>query len=91
MVDKAKKRKKYRHLKITAIMLFLLGLTIALYPVISNWFYKVEVRQMEKTFEQQIVEFSDSMISFEKLYQELKRRNELLFAEKQKDLKDPFS
>ena len=45
MVDKAKKRKKYRHLKITAIMLFLLGLTIALYPVISNWFYKVEVRQ----------------------------------------------
>lgn len=36
-------------------------------------------------------ESDDPALPFEELYQELKRRNQELYEEKQKDLKDPFS
>lgn len=89
--------KKYRWLVVTAALLFLAGLAVLLFPVFTNWLYNEEVQRQKETFEQQIEQAADvtgegtSALPFEDLYQELKRRNELLFREKQKDLKDPFS
>lgn len=75
-----------------AIILFVSGLVVLLLPVINNWLYERDVRQMKQNFEEQIKEATaESSLPFEKLYQELKHRNEKLYIEKQKDLKDPFS
>lgn len=96
MQDKAK-REKGRWLVVAALLLFLVGLAVLLFPVFTNWLYIEEVQRQKETFELQIEEAADvtvedaSALPFEDLYQELKRRNELLFTEKQKDLKDPFS
>lgn len=97
MQDKAK-RKKGRWLIAAALLLFLAGLAVLLYPVFTNWRYGQEVRRQKQDFEQRIEEAAENMpeadettLPFEELYQELKRRNQELYEEKQKDLKDPFS
>ena len=58
--------------------------------------YRAKVDEQKDRFEQQItkqtqVQEENSDLPYEELYQELTRRNQLLFQEKQKDLKDPFS
>ena len=98
MQDKAKKRKRYRWLTVVAVVLFLTGLAVLFFPVFTNWLYGEEVQQQKQAFEQRIEEAAQNMpesddpaLPFEELYQELKRRNQELYEEKQKDLKDPFS
>ncbi len=98
MQDKVKKRKGYRWLIVLAVVLFLTGLAVLLFPVFTNWLYAEGVQQQKQAFEEQIKEAAqnipetgDTVLPFEELYQELKRRNQELYEEKQKDLKDPFS
>lgn len=81
-----------------AVLLFLAGLTVMLWPIVSFWLFEENVQKQKSVFEQQIeqaMENTESAVTpalpFEELYQELKRRNEELYIEKQKDLKDPFS
>ena len=92
------KKKSYRLLNLIAILLFLTGLIVLLFPVLTNWYYGQEVEHQKQVFEQQIEDekenISDtnaSALPFEDLYQELKRRNEEMYEENQNDLKDPFS
>lgn len=97
MKNKEKKKKGYRLLIFIAVLLFLAGLIVMLFPVFTNWLYGKEVEQQKQAFVQQIekaekVSASDtSVLPFDELYQELKRRNEELFLTRQTDLKDPFS
>ena len=98
MQSSKKKKKSYRLLSLIAILLFLAGLIVLLYPVFTNWIYGQEVEHQKQVFEQQIEDKKKNMsdtdtsaLPFEELYQELKRRNEELFLEKQTNLKDPFS
>ena len=99
MQDKAK-RKKDRRLVVASLLLFLAGLAVLLFPRFTNKLYNEKVQQQKAVFEQQIEEAAaqlENMVQdtpvhpFEKLYQELKRRNKELYEEKQKNLKDPFS
>lgn len=98
MKHKVGKSKSGISLIIIACVLFFVGLSIMLYPVLTNWLYNLDVQSQKRTFEQKIKkaenpsqEENASERLFEELYQELKRRNELLYSEHQKDLKDPFS
>ena len=99
MQDKAK-RKKGRWLVVAALLLFLAGLAVLLFPIFTNRLYNEKVQKQKAVFEQQIEETEAQLenmaqdtpvLPFEELYQELKRRNQELYEEKQKDLKDPFS
>ncbi len=85
-----------------AAVLFIAGLSVVLYPTVSDMLYKRGVQRQRTEFEQQIEEKiavyekqseeeAQEELPFEELYQELKKRNEELYAEKQADLKDPFS
>ena len=98
MQDKVKKRKSYRWLTIIAVVLFLTGLAVLLFPVFTKWLDGERVQQQMQAFEEQINEAANSIpesdntiLPFEELYHELKRRNQELYEERQKDLKDPFS
>lgn len=71
--------------------LFLIGIAFLLYPYLSDWMYGEEVRNMKEDFEQQTEDDSGDSLPYEELYQELKRRNEILYLEKQKNLTDPWS
>lgn len=71
-----------------SLFLIILGLSVLLYPLCTDWQYKNAVQEQKEMFEQQM---EDNGVLFEELYQELKRRNEELYQEKQKDLADPFS
>ncbi len=84
------------------MVLFLAGLGVLLYPTVSNWLYRSSVAQQKEQFIQQVeaaaepqptasLEEPEPVLPFEPLYQELCRRNASLYAERQKDLKDPFS
>ena len=91
------RKRKGRILTAAVILLFMAGLAVLLYPTISNWLYEKETESLKAEFELRIEEAEKSgsvdydPLPFEALYQELKRRNEELFSEKQRDLKDPFS
>lgn len=94
----ARKKKRYRLLHFIAGLLFAAGLFVMLLPVFTDRLYRKEVEQQKQTFERQIEQEENDtsatdapVLPFEELYQELKRRNEELFSEKQTDLKDPFS
>ena len=93
MQDKANKHKGYRWLTVIAVVLFLTGLAVLLFPVLTDRLYRQEVEQKKAAFEQQIeaAEGQEGGLPFEALYKELDRRNRMLFTQKQKDLKDPFS
>lgn len=97
MEYKQKKRNRCLLIGIAALF-FLAGLVIMIYPVFSNWLYEKNVQQQKTVFEQQVGRKAQderktdaSLMRFETLYQELKRRNNVLYAERQKNLKDPFS
>ena len=97
MNNSGKKEKRYRLFIFIAVLLFVAGLLVMLFPTFTNWLYGQEVKQQRQSFEQQIEEIekvsaSDaSVMPFDELYQELKRRNQELFLTRQRDLKDPFS
>lgn len=97
MNNSGKKEKRYRLFIFIAVLLFVAGLLVMLFPIFTNWLYGQEVKQQRQSFEQQIEEVekvsaSDaSVMPFDELYQELKRRNQELFLTRQRDLKDPFS
>ena len=85
-----RKRKKWN----TALpcFLFLAGFLLAVFPVLTNWNYQEEVRSEKEEFLEQTKRPADGEgRSFEELYQELRRRNERLYKEHQKDLTDPWS
>lgn len=83
-------RKRRWPLIALAVILIILGFSVLLYPLYTDWQYKNDVKIQKKIFEQKI-EDREEELPYEELYQELKRRNEALFLEKQKDLVDPFA
>ena len=106
MQSEGKMRNRNRWLIVISIVVFLTGLAVLLYPAYTDRLYRKEVQQQRTAFEEQIEAAFERQIEaakerapeeplpalpFEDLYQELKRRNDTLFAEKLKDLKDPFS
>lgn len=85
-------------LVILACVLFFAGLSVMLYPVLTNCLYNYDVQVQKRTFEQKMAQAEELAQKkdaparpFAELYQELERRNERLYTEHQKDLKDPFS
>lgn len=60
------------------------------FPYISNYIYEQEVTKNKNEFVNKISDKAHTDI-LEKLYKELKRRNEELFESKQANLVDPFS
>lgn len=76
--------KKYR-VRIIAILLIVIGILVFCFPKVTDYFYKVEVQKKKDSFQEQ------KGNSFEKLYEELQLQNQILYKEKQANLKDPFS
>ena len=74
-----------------AILFILIGIGLILYPYLSNYFYNKDVEEDKEEFIESTVADSDDNELLEKLYEELKRRNEELFASNQENLVDPFS
>uniref|UniRef100_UPI003FED40AA class C sortase n=1 Tax=Candidatus Fimivicinus sp. TaxID=3056640 RepID=UPI003FED40AA len=84
----ASRKKRLRN---AAILLFLLGLMLACYPVLSNWgrnaLQSIDSRHYG---EAQSQADSSGQAALEELYREMQRYNERLFREGQK-LTDPFA
>lgn len=83
--------KKTISLIIIAILFILVGIGIFCYPYITNFLYEEDVKDKKEEFIEKVVEKQEENNLLDELYQELKYRNEELFANKQKDLVDPFS
>ena len=77
-------------LRITAILLIFIGITLFCFPYLSNYVYEQEVEENKEEFIVKITKKENEDI-LQKLYEELKRRNEELFENKQVNLCDPFS
>ncbi len=69
-------------------LLFVAGIAVFLYPYLSDRLYQKDVEAHKEKFESQVDREEDSL---EKLYQELKRRNEKLYQSHQQELADPFA
>lgn len=82
--------KKVLMLKIIAILCIVVGIVLFCFPYISNYIYEQEVTKNKNEFVNKISDKAHTDI-LEKLYKELKRRNEELFESKQANLVDPFS
>lgn len=82
--------KKVLMLKIIAILCIVVGIVLFCFPYISNYIYEQEVTKNKNEFVNKISDKANTDI-LEKLYKELKRRNEELFESKQANLVDPFS
>ncbi len=82
--------KKNKILLLCAILCILIGAGFFLYPYASNCIYEQKVQKEEHIF---IEKISDDRYkdNFERLYQDLKLKNEELFQNKQHNLTDPFS
>lgn len=86
------KKRKSRNIGFyVAGLLILAGILVILYPIMTDRLYQIEVKQLEKDFIQRIQKDDENAIDVDGLYQELKKRNELLYTQHQSDLKDPFS
>lgn len=90
MKDKQKKKKWILFLP---IILFMVGAAVFLYPFCTNIAYRKTVQKQKVIFEQQVQEEmakeKEETIEekpLEELYQELRRRNEVLYQERQKKL-----
>ena len=77
-------------LRIAAILLIFIGITLFCFPYLSNYVYEQEVEENKEEFIVKITKKENEDI-LQKLYEELKRRNEELFENKQVNLCDPFS
>lgn len=84
----------YKILFIVAIILIVTGIAIIFFPNISNLIYENKVKYMEEEFVESTTNQSNlkgNNNSLDKLYEEIKNRNEELYRTKQKNLVDPFS
>lgn len=93
-----KQNKKQKIIFIIAAVLIVSGLGVLLYPQFTAFLYRQNVAKQKEAFLEQI--HSNAQVGeasaapspeLEALYQELKRQNEELFEEMQRDLNDPFS
>ena len=66
-------RKRRWPLIALAVILIILGFSVLLYPLYTDWQYKNDVKIQKKIFEQKI-EDREEELPYEELYQELKRR-----------------
>jgi LPXTG-site transpeptidase (sortase) family protein len=73
------------------VLLLLSGLLVLIYPKITHAVYQNEVKRMKEDFSRQVTSGGNHAVDVEGLYQELSRRNQELYLQRQKDLKDPFS
>ena len=87
---RAGSRGKRRWRLILPLLLFLAGASVALYPLVTDLAYRREVREERTRFEAQVRE-QEKEEPFEELYRELRRRNEELYRNHQKNLTDPWS
>lgn len=84
--------KKMLVLGIIAIIFIITGITLFCFPYISNYLYEQNVEESKEKFITKISEEKNSADNkLEKLYEELKCRNEELYKNKQANLVDPFS
>lgn len=93
-----KQNKKRKIIFIIAAVLIVSGLGVLLYPQFTAFLYRQDVAKQKEAFLEQIHSNAQageasagSSPELEALYQELKRQNEELFEEMQRDLNDPFS
>lgn len=86
----SRKKKVSPCLTVIALLLVVCGAVVLLYPLYTNWLYNKDVQVQVDTFRGQM-EKQPEALPFEDLYQELTRRNEQLYLEKQRNLTDPFS
>lgn len=85
---RSKKRSKLRIFIFSfALIVFLAGLGVFLYPIVSNWIYGRNVNEITTRFDSQI----EGNAKLDELYEILKQENKRLYQEGQKDLVDPFS
>lgn len=82
--------RKRKILKIIALLFIVIGIIIFCFPYMSNYVYEQEVEDKKEEFIEKIAKQENEDI-LEKLYQELKRRNEELYESSQMNLADPFS
>lgn len=86
--------KRGRMLRVCAVLFLLSGLCVLFYPKLTDWNYRNRVREEKDKFEKIIVsedKAEDGGRSYEALYEELSRKNEELWEEKQQNLVDAFS
>lgn len=83
-------KKKRRVIKIIAIIFIAIGIILFCFPYISNYVYEQDVEIKKDEFIENISQEENNDL-LEKLYQELKTRNEELYENKQENLVDPFS
>lgn len=78
---------------ILAVLLILSGALVFLYPRYTDWQYRNEVNDAREDFMvwRDTGNEDKKNTALEELYRELKRRNEKLYTERQKGLRDPFS
>ncbi len=77
-------------IKIIAIIFIVVGIILFCFPYVSNYIYEKEVDEKKKDFIEEISKEENEDL-LEKLYQELKARNEELYNSNQENLVDPFS
>ncbi len=89
--------KKLLVIRIIAVILFIIGALVFLFPYISNYLYEQNVKDVKDDFINNIDDINseakedkkDNML--EVLYQKLVEENNKLYKEKQNKLTDPFS
>ena len=76
-------------------LMFGIGLTLFLYPLVNKYENKVEVEETKKNFEKTVEklqkESKEEDSPLNKLYSDMKAYNENIYENKQSDLKDPWS
>lgn len=83
-------KKSNKILFVIAIIFIIMGIGFFCYPYLSNLIYNQKVKNNKREFDNIILDKSNNE-NLERLYNELRTRNEELFVNKQKDLNDPFS
>lgn len=78
------KNKRGKSLILIAIIFIAIGISVLLFPKMTDILYKNKVEVVE-------AEFSQNPIKAEELYKELTRRNKILYEEKQSRITEPFS
>lgn len=90
MAAKLKSRKTI--LSVIALLLFLTGAVVLLYPSVCQLLYQYQADQLiedyDKRMEETVLKNSDK---WEQLYKKMVEYNQKLYEEKQKNLVDPFS
>lgn len=90
-MEKNKKRKDILILKIFSGILIIAGLIIYLLPVISNWLYNEDIKEIKHEYFKKVNDDDNKSNKYQDLYNELKKQNEYLYINKQENLTDPFS